>query len=277
MSNTTNQQGSTKSQSSTQGEGFNPQSTFRAEIKAHSVIDFLVLETSLPPDFISLINTEIDKLLAEENVKDKDFSGNLVGQIKNGAQLVLEKDRCDAFHGVFGVAESLAKEYAKRFMLIGAGDAVHQGSVDYIYADCYEAWTVHSFRGDYNPIHDHGSRLDGDMSFVIYTMVPEQMRNKEATSMKSASGWMDGCISFVNGPTSQKSLASFRWPKVLNIIPEVGKMVIFPHWLNHMVYPFDCEGERRSISGNVTMMTEEHHQILTSQLENGGQNGGHKR
>ena len=78
-----------------------------------------MLETSLPPDFINLLNTEIDSLLAEENVKDKDFSGNLVGQIKNGAQLALEKDRCDAFHGVYGVAESLAKEYAKRFMMIG--------------------------------------------------------------------------------------------------------------------------------------------------------------
>lgn len=235
-----------------------------------------MLETSLPPDFINLLNTEIDSLLAEENVKDKDFSGNLVGQIKNGAQLALEKDRCDAFHGVYGVAESLAKEYAKRFMMIGAGDVIQQGAVDYIHADCYEAWTVHSFRGDYNPIHDHGNRLDGAMSFVIYTQVPPDMRNKEASNMKNASGWMDGCISFVNGPTSQKAAASFRWPKVLNIIPEVGKMIIFPHWLNHMVYPFDCDGERRSISGNITMMTEEQHQILTSQLENMGGAGGEK-
>ena len=275
MSNTINQQGNTENPSNTREE-FNPQSTFKAEIKAHSVIDFLVLETSLPPDFINLLNTEIDSLLAEENVKDKDFSGNLVGQIKNGAQLALEKDRCDAFHGVYGVAESLAKEYAKRFMMIGAGDVIQQGAVDYIHADCYEAWTVHSFRGDYNPIHDHGNRLDGAMSFVIYTQVPPDMRNKEASNMKNPSGWMDGCISFVNGATSQKAAASFRWPKVLNIIPEVGKMIIFPHWLNHMVYPFDCDGERRSISGNITMMTEEQHQILTSQLENMGGAGGEK-
>jgi len=247
-------------------QSFDPKGDFRAEIKTHSVIDFFVLETNLPPQFIEVLNTEIDKLLGEENVKEeKDFSGNLVGQIKRGAQLNLEKGRCDAFHGVYGVAESLAKEYAKRFMMIGGSDVVQQGSVDYPHADCYEAWTVHSFAGDYNPIHDHGNRLDGAMSFVIYTMVPENMRNKDASDMKHASGWMDGCISFVNGPTSQKAAASFRYPKVLNIIPEVGKMVIFPHWLNHMVYPFDCEGERRSVSGNITMMTEEHYQILTSQ------------
>jgi hypothetical protein len=54
-------------------------------------------------------------------------------------------------------------------------------------------------------------------------------------------------------------------------------MIIFPHWLNHMVYPFDCDGERRSISGNITMMTEEQHQILTSQLENMGGAGGEKK
>ena len=274
MSNILNQPANTESLSNTQE--FDPKSTFRAEIKTHSVIDFFVLETSLPSEFISKLNAGIDDLLSEENSLN-DFSGNLVGQIKKGSQLNLGKDRCDAFHGVYGVAESLAKEYAKRFSLIGGEETIQQGSVDYVHADCYEAWTVHSFAGDYNPIHDHGSRLDGAMSFVIYTMVPPDMRNKEASNMKNASGWMDGCISFVNGPTTQKAAASFRYPKVLNVIPEVGKMVIFPHWLNHMVYPFDCEGERRSVSGNVTMMTEEQHHILTSQEflgVTGGSNGG---
>jgi len=32
--------------------------------------------------------------------------------------------------------------------------------------------------------------------------------------------------------------------------PEVGKMFLFPSWLRHSVYPFYCEGERRSLSFN---------------------------
>ena len=220
----------------------------------------------MPPDFINLLNDEVDSLMQEDNaLVEKDFSQSLVGQIKAGHQLMLEQNRCSAFDGVFGVAESLALEYVKRFSALSAVNGQQNSSVEYTKADCYEAWTVHSFAGDYNPIHDHGNRLDGAMSFVIYTMVPPEMRNANADKMNGASGWMDGCISFINGPTSQKSAASFKYPKVLNIIPEVGKMVIFPHWLNHMVYPFGCEGERRSISGNITLMTDEQYQLLTSQ------------
>ena len=32
------------------------------------------------------------------------------------------------------------------------------------------------------------------------------------------------------------------------IIPEVGDMCLFPHYLMHEVYPFNTDGERRSIS-----------------------------
>ena len=36
----------------------------------------------------------------------------------------------------------------------------------------------------------------------------------------------------------------------LTFRPEVGKMLVFPSWLKHSVYPFDVDGERRSMSFN---------------------------
>jgi len=33
--------------------------------------------------------------------------------------------------------------------------------------------------------------------------------------------------------------------------PEVGKLLLFPSWLQHMVYPFKGEGERRTIASNL--------------------------
>jgi hypothetical protein len=35
--------------------------------------------------------------------------------------------------------------------------------------------------------------------------------------------------------------------------PEVGKFLVFPSYLRHFVYPFKCEGERRSMSFNTNM------------------------
>jgi hypothetical protein len=37
----------------------------------------------------------------------------------------------------------------------------------------------------------------------------------------------------------------------LTFKPEVGQFLIFPSWLKHSVYPFYCDGERRSMSFNV--------------------------
>ena len=33
--------------------------------------------------------------------------------------------------------------------------------------------------------------------------------------------------------------------------PEVGKLLVFPSWLQHMVYPFKGKGERRTIASNL--------------------------
>jgi hypothetical protein len=39
----------------------------------------------------------------------------------------------------------------------------------------------------------------------------------------------------------------------LKFKPEVGKLLVFPSYLKHFVYPFYSEGERRSMSFNAHM------------------------
>ena len=43
----------------------------------------------------------------------------------------------------------------------------------------------------------------------------------------------------------------------LKFKPVVGKMLVFPSWLRHFVYPFKSEGERRSMSFNAHMFVPE--------------------
>ena len=54
----------------------------------------------------------------------------------------------------------------------------------------------------------------------------------------------NGKINFIHG--SKQFLSNPR----TEINPIVGDMCIFPHYLMHEVYPFNAEGERRSISFN---------------------------
>jgi|TARA_R100000426_G_scaffold35833_1_gene28734 hypothetical protein len=224
-------------------------------VKIHGILDFVVLESKVPLDLVDELNQEIDTLSEETD----NFSDRLVGQIKNGCQLHIDKSRCETFKKLYSAAESYGILYADKFR--GAEKALTSAARDneFVQAVCYEAWSVNSFSGDYNPIHDHGCMVPAvtGLSFVLWTKIPENMRNQSAENMKSASGMLDGCINFVNGPMSQIGEHEFRPSKVLSVSPQVGKFVIFPHWLNHLVYPFSCEGERRSISGNVGLFVKD--------------------
>jgi len=57
-----------------------------------------------------------------------------------------------------------------------------------------------------------------------------------------------GMIEFAYGETHD-----FRSDN-LKFMPEVGKFVVFPSYLKHFVYPFGCDGERRSMSFNAHMV-----------------------
>ena len=45
-------------------------------------------------------------------------------------------------------------------------------------------------------------------------------------------------------------MLDLKHPTAEYIFPEEGKMLIFPHWLFHLVTPFFGEGERRTLSAN---------------------------
>ena len=42
-----------------------------------------------------------------------------------------------------------------------------------------------------------------------------------------------------------------RPPQSFVIKPTVGKLLVFPSWLQHMVYPYKGEGERRTVASNL--------------------------
>ena len=59
--------------------------------------------------------------------------------------------------------------------------------------------------------------------------------------------WTNGLIEFIYGETQDMR------SNYLKFKPEIGKLLIFPSYLKHFVYPFYSEGERRSMSFNAHM------------------------
>ena len=93
-------------------------------------------------------------------------------------------------------------------------------------------WTVTGIKGSFHKIHDHG--LQNLICSIIYTKVPDIMEDEE------------GYVYFIM--SNDIRLSSYKSiPKVIEIKPEVGKMIIFPSHMLHGVYPYP-EGIRQSFN-----------------------------
>ena len=125
---------------------------------------------------------------------------------------------------------------------------------DNVLVDTFQGWTVHSYAGDYNPLHDHDVSYDQkSMSFscILYCKVPPQIANiNQDIGLHSNGGSTDGCTQFVWGTNTAADFLTLRPREDTWIVPKEGKFIIFPCWLKHQVSPFYGEGERRTLSAN---------------------------
>jgi hypothetical protein len=94
------------------------------------------------------------------------------------------------------------------------------------------------------------------ISTTGWTKVPQQILDQPTAgsqnySLYQASGDCDGYIAFQYGRNELMNTERLRPPQSFAIKPEVGKLLVFPSWLQHMVYPFKGKGERRTIASNL--------------------------
>jgi hypothetical protein len=106
--------------------------------------------------------------------------------------------------------------------------------------DLDRLWINFMKHGESNPLHQHS----GDISFVIFLEVPEELKNEKKKYIGTDSSGPGGLI-FMNG-LGKDELNVDRHA----VFPEEGMCFIFPASLNHMVTPFKTKKERISVSGN---------------------------
>ena len=181
----------------------------------------------------------------------EDFSEKLVGQINRNVKSsqVNFSTESDVGEAVSSILEKLAVTYMKN---------VTQNDYD---AKISDAWTVHSYEGDYNPLHDHGSETPIGLSCILYLKVPEQIASlpnpaEDFEGLNSSSGAIDGFTYFTWGNSGMRDVNMLRPVTEEYVKPEVGTLIMFPSWLRHSVNPFFGEGERRTFSANINIMEQ---------------------
>tara|TARA_R100001079_G_scaffold110752_1_gene87310 strand:+ start:475 stop:1218 length:744 start_codon:yes stop_codon:yes gene_type:complete len=225
-----------------------------------------MLETFMPQKIIDDVNEYIDEYRQSKNKQS--LANILVGQIHKGEQLLLDHNDSRML-GYNAFITALSTEYINQFVAAGNPlKCAKQVEID-------DTWSVHSYDGDYNPIHDHGTKTIMGISTTAWTKVPPQIGEKAIAntptySLYNESGHSDGCIAFQYGRVSVLDSERLAPAQSFVMTPEVGKLLIFPSWLQHMVYPFKGEGERRTIASNLNCwdVKVENKQTLANNFQN---------
>ena len=204
----------------------------------------LMLQHRLPHQVVTTLNDYLDKL--RQNKQRESAGSSLVGQIHQGEQLVMDYEDVKLIPFT-RIVESLAAAYLRHFVEQTKSPLrAKKISMD-------KLWSVHSFEGDYNPIHDHTTAAPMGISFTTWTMVPEQIMQSsdERVNLYDSSGAIDGYINFIYGLNQVSDPERLRPSQSRYIMPEPGKLLLFPSWMQHTVYPFFGQGERRTVAGNL--------------------------
>ena len=206
-----------------------------------------ILERQVPQKFIDIVNRVGDEVLSDETKsREWDFSENLVGKVSKEV-LIPIVDKAEKKYCLDYMKEScllFLQEMLKKNRTYEWNKLTGVGTSQNLYPSpenihLANSWIVSQYKGEYNPWHKHS----GNFSAVMYLKIPEGM-NKFMEKEYDDHYPCSGLIQFMYGESQD-----FR-SGTLTCLPEVGKMYLFPSWLKHSVYPFYCEGERRSLSFN---------------------------
>ena len=210
-----------------------------------------IMRCQFPNEITTEINQHIEDTIIPNNV---DHSEGLVGQIRQNkeksAQLTFPHEG-DEVGEMFGsVLERLAKEFVNRSM----------GEETECKTSIESMWTVHSYSGDYNPIHDHGTKTPMGVSCIMYLQVPRCIQTlgnpaEEFEGLNESSGAVDGFTYLTWGQNGMRDINMMRPITEEYVKPEIGTLIMFPSWLRHGVMPFfgKEDDERRTFSANINV------------------------
>tara|TARA_R110001583_G_C5555141_1_gene400699 strand:- start:169 stop:909 length:741 start_codon:yes stop_codon:yes gene_type:complete len=217
------------------------------EYEVYSLPAALMMQHNMSQEVVANLNNYLDVLRSDKHKESA--SKFLVGQIRQGEQLSM--DYMDNLLTPFvSIVESLGMAYLNHFVEYTKSPLKPKKiSID-------KLWSVHSYEGDYNPIHDHLTTSNMGISFTTWTKVPDQIvKPNEEDSLRyelyENSGAIDGFINFTYGLNQTGDPEKLRPSQSRYVKPEPGKLLMFPSWMQHCVYPFFGEGERRTVAGNL--------------------------
>ena len=206
----------------------------------------LLVNTRLPDMIINQLLQEGNKLKVEED----DMRPQLAGRINK--ELRYKKHHIVYFN-------DLLYPYFDSYLLTlfrHYHDMQQEFAGERVNIKLTNLWINYQQPREYNPIHRHS----GDISFVIYLDIPEEISREERTTNGIENGQIEfkhnslGYMKNDPADNEMKLLQNMLQPKCNAIFtPVTGQMYIFPSYLEHHVESFTSDVTRISVSGNINL------------------------
>lgn len=130
--------------------------------------------------------------------------------------------------------ENSCKDYFENVLQVNG-----QNSFDGHTPRLVSAWTIRQRQGDYQALHAHEAHISGN----IYIDVPDLDEDSKPS---------DACLEF-KLPII-KNLGAFNFVDSWRFKPQPMKMIIFPSYVSHTVYPWKGQGDRTILAWDVKLI-----------------------
>jgi cAMP phosphodiesterase len=169
------------------------------------------------------------------NHREHNDAGNQAISVRGGQQIQLLPNQ-------FGQDTSLLKNYVESRCLeyidrLGQINGITD--LDSYQPTLVSAWTIKQSANDYQALHSHEAHISGN----IYIETPDLLDE----SNKS-----DSCLEF-RFPTI-KNTSQFVFTDNWQFKPQIMKMVVFPSYIPHTVYPWKGQGSRTILAWDVKLI-----------------------
>ena len=224
----------------TASNGGREQKPFDTHAQIKTIPAYKLMAIQFPDAFTDDINNHIDNVIIPSKVS---HSSQLVGQINRN-------EKSEQY--TFPLNDEVGKDF--KTVVDRVATSLLRDKTGYArdsIAEAFEAWTVHSYEGDYNPLHAHGCQTPAGLSMIMYLKVPKCIEEKPPViKLHEATGDIDGHTGLITSTNTIHDVYRLKLDAQEYIKPKKGFMIIFPNWLQHCVMPFFGDGERRTMSAN---------------------------
>ncbi|MBM74008.1 MAG: hypothetical protein CMK59_01300 [Proteobacteria bacterium] len=212
-----------------------------------------MLSAKLPIGFVSELIRDSEILAAQS--KRQNYADHLVGNFKNGEQIAIKSSEdndyiCElpSFKTLGQIKLNLAQLFIEQY--------AQEVGRPYAYQklDVCDMWLNIQQEADFNPLHSHSTYSNVGLSSFAWLSFPQEVLDNVKNGVfddRNQAGWTH--IHY--GKTPSYGDRFFMFPQKISLVPEIGKLYLFPSWLEHVVYPFKGDGQRVSIATNINIWT----------------------